>query len=149
MCSPSSGEFGRSRLGRAWGVSPADGRPSSSLCDGASLVRVAALAEFFRRLVRWWCSATGGDFGGHRGSGGLLCIFFVWQGSLCNLVGTAVLSVSFVYALVCIRLYVRFPYILIYTRFISKKSWLVTVQVLVKARRGQKYFDCNTLPNLW
>ena len=113
---------------------------SKPLCDGAPLVRAAALVKLFRRPVRWWCSATGGDIGGHGGPGGLLCNFFICQGSLCSLVGSVVLSVSFAYVPVCVRVYVRFPYILIYTRFISKKSWLVTVQVLVRARRGQKYF---------
>ena len=44
----------------------------SLLCDGAPLVRAAALVKLFRRPVRWWCSATGGNIGGHGGPGGLL-----------------------------------------------------------------------------
>ena len=88
---------------------------SKPLCGGAPRVPVAALVELFRRLVRWWCSATGSKIGGHGGPGGLLCNFFICQGSLCSLVGSAVLSVSFAYVPVCVRVYVRFSYILIYT----------------------------------
>ena len=51
---------------------------SKPLCDGTPLVQAVALVKLFRRPVRWWFSATGGDIGGHGSPVGFLCNFFVY-----------------------------------------------------------------------
>ena len=101
-----AGRRGGSMVGGAWGVSPADVLPwfdsvaarAKPLCDGAPSYLGCEVLVVFTLLCRWpWrCPrAASDDFGKHKRSSGLVCIFLFLQGLLCMMVWTAVPSVLF------------------------------------------------------